>query len=38
MNNIGEVALTNRDLRNFGGGFRAPSRGSETNLNLGTGA
>ncbi|WP_430467421.1 carboxypeptidase regulatory-like domain-containing protein [Winogradskyella ouciana] len=37
MNNIGEVALTNRDLRNFGGGFgfRAPSRTSGTNINLG---
>ena len=35
MNNIGEVALTNRDIRNFGGGFRPPSRGSGTNINLG---
>ncbi|WP_400074839.1 carboxypeptidase regulatory-like domain-containing protein [Winogradskyella sp. R77965] len=37
MNNIGEVALTNRDLRNFGGGFgfRLPSRTSGTNINLG---
>ncbi|RZN84292.1 MAG: TonB-dependent receptor [Winogradskyella sp.] len=35
MNNIGEPALSNRDLRNFGGGFRAPSRDSGTNLNLG---
>ena len=37
MNNIGEVALTNRDLRNFGGGFgfRQPSRTSGTNINLG---
>ena len=37
MNNIGEVALTNRDLRNFGGGFgfRRPSRTSGTNINLG---
>ena len=35
MNNIGEVALTNRDLRNFGGGFRMPSRTSGTNINLG---
>ncbi len=37
MNNIGEVALTNRDLRGFGGGFgfRAPSRTSGTNINLG---
>jgi hypothetical protein len=35
MNNIGEVALTNRDLRNFGGGFRRPSATSGTNINLG---
>ncbi|SDR66476.1 Carboxypeptidase regulatory-like domain-containing protein [Formosa sp. Hel1_31_208] len=35
MNNIGEVALTNRDIRNFGGGFRRPSQGSGTNINLG---
>lgn len=37
LNNIGEVALTNRDLRNFGGGFgfRLPSRTSGTNINLG---
>ena len=35
MNNIGEVALTNRDLRGFGGGFRLPSRTSGTNINLG---
>ncbi len=35
INNTGEVALTRRDIRNFGGGFRAPSRGSGTNLNLG---
>ncbi|MBT8243619.1 MAG: TonB-dependent receptor [Winogradskyella sp.] len=36
MNNIGEPALSNRDVRNFGGGFRAPSRDSGTNLNLGS--
>lgn len=35
MNNIGEVALTNRDIRNFGGGFRRPSASSGTNINLG---
>jgi hypothetical protein len=35
MNNIGEPALSNRDVRNFGGGFRSPSRDSGTNLNLG---
>jgi len=35
VNNIGEVALTNRDIRNFGGGFRAPSQSSGTSINLG---
>ena len=36
LNNIGETVLTRRDLRNFGGGFRAaPSRSSGTELNLG---
>lgn len=35
INNIGEAALTRRDIRNFGGGFRAPSRSSGTNINLG---
>ena len=35
MNNTGEVALTNRDLRNFGGGFRRPSQSSGTSINLG---
>ncbi|WP_026753992.1 TonB-dependent receptor [Sediminibacter sp. Hel_I_10] len=35
MNNIGEVALTNRDIRNFGGGFRPPSQSSGTSINLG---
>jgi len=35
VNNIGEIVLTPRDLRNFGGGFRAPSRSSGTNINLG---
>lgn len=35
INNIGELALTNRDIRNFSGGFRNPSRTSGTNLNLG---
>ena len=38
LNNIGEPALTGRDLRSFGGGFRAPSRNSGTNLNLGNNA
>jgi len=35
LNNTGEVALTRRDIRNFGGGFRVPSRNSGTNINLG---
>ncbi|CAL2101468.1 CarboxypepD_reg-like domain-containing protein [Tenacibaculum sp. 190130A14a] len=35
FNNIGEVALSRRDIRGFGGGFRAPSRSSGTNINLG---
>ncbi len=35
LNNIGEVALNNRDIRNFGGGFRRPSQSSGTSINLG---
>ena len=35
VNNIGEVVLTPRDIRGFGGGFRMPSRTSGTNLSLG---
>ena len=35
VNNIGELALSNRDIRNFTGGFRNPSRQSGTNINLG---
>ncbi len=35
INNIGEVVLTRRDLAGFGGGFRAPSANSGTNINLG---
>lgn len=35
LNNTGEPALSRRDLQNFGGGFRAPSRSSGTSLNLG---
>jgi hypothetical protein len=35
LNNIGEVAFSRRDFFNFGGGFRAPSRQSGTNINLG---
>ena len=36
LNNIGEVAFTRRDYFNFSGGFRAPSRNSGTNINLGS--
>lgn len=36
LNNTGEVAITGRDLFNFTGGFRAPSRSSGTSLNLGS--
>ncbi len=35
LNNIGELAITRRDLRGFGGGFRLPSRRSGTSINLG---
>ncbi len=35
LNNTGESALTRRDIRGFGGGFRAPSATSGTNINLG---
>ena len=35
LNNTGELALSRRDIRGFGGGFRAPSRSSGTNINLG---
>ncbi|MFD2561222.1 carboxypeptidase regulatory-like domain-containing protein [Aquimarina rubra] len=35
INNTGEVALSRRDIRGFGGGFRAPSRTSGTSINLG---
>lgn len=35
LNNIGEIAFTRRDYTNFSGGFRAPSRSSGTNINLG---
>ena len=35
LNNIGEVALTRRDIRGFGGGFRSPSRQSGTGISLG---
>lgn len=35
LNNTGELALTRRDIRGFGGGFRAPSSSSGTNIDLG---
>lgn len=35
LNNLGEVALSRRDIRGFGGGFRTPSRSSGTDINLG---
>ena len=35
INNTGEAALTRRDIRGFGGGFRAPSSSSGTSINLG---
>ena len=35
INNTGELALTRRDIRAFGGGFRAPSRSSGTSIDLG---
>lgn len=35
LNNIGEIAFSRRDYFNFTGGFRAPSRSSGTNINLG---
>lgn len=36
LNNIGEVAFSRQDYFNFTGGFRAPSRSSGTNIDLGT--
>jgi len=35
LNNVGEVGLSRRDIRGFGGGFRTPSRSSGTDINLG---
>nr|AOE13931.1 TonB-dependent receptor [uncultured bacterium] len=35
LNNIGEVGLSRRDIRGFGGGFNPPSRQSGTSINLG---
>lgn len=36
LNNIGEIAFTRSDYFNFTGGFRAPSRSSGTNIDLGS--
>lgn len=35
INNTGEIALSRRDIRGFGGGFRSPSRDSGTSIDLG---
>lgn len=35
LNNIGELALSRRDIRGFTGGFRTPSSQSGTNISLG---
>jgi hypothetical protein len=35
LSNTGELALSRRDLRGFGGGFRAPSRNNGTSISLG---
>ncbi len=35
VNNVGEVALSRRDIRGFGGGFRNISRRSGTDINIG---
>ena len=35
LNNTGESALSRRDIRGFGGGFKAPSNTSGTSINLG---
>ena len=35
LNKTGETALSRRDIRSFGGGFRAPSNTSGTSINLG---
>lgn len=35
LNNTGDLVLTRRDIRAFGGGFRTPSNGSGTRLDLG---
>jgi hypothetical protein len=35
LNNIGEIGLSRRDIRGFGGGFNPPSSTSGTSINLG---
>jgi hypothetical protein len=35
LNNTGELVLSSRDIRGFGGGFRAPSTNNGTTINLG---
>ena len=35
VNNIGDVVLSRRDLRSFGGGFRSQSPSNGTNINIG---
>ena len=35
LNNIGEIGLSRRDIRGFGGGFNPPSSSSGTSINLG---
>ncbi|MEN8666070.1 MAG: carboxypeptidase-like regulatory domain-containing protein, partial [Flavobacteriaceae bacterium] len=35
LNNIGEIGLSRRDIRGFGGGFNSPSSTSGTSINLG---
>ena len=35
INNVGELALTRRDIFNFSGGFQMPSQQSGTNISLG---
>ncbi|MGB6269641.1 MAG: TonB-dependent receptor [Olleya sp.] len=36
LNNIGELALSRRDIFNFSGGFQMPSQQSGTNISLGS--
>lgn len=36
LNNIGELALSRRDIFNFSGGFQQPSQQSGTNISLGS--